>query len=263
MLNFCSLFSSSDGNCLLAQSEDTNLLIDAGVSGKKIEEALESIHIPIEKIEAILVTHEHIDHIRSLGTISKKYHIPVYANEKTWNAMPEQKKKIAEENQKLFCIENEFEIGNFKVFPFSIPHDAADPCGFNLCCNGKKLSIATDLGHIPPHIFHLLESSSFIMLESNYDKEVLRCCSYPYSLKKRIDGPNGHLSNTVAGQTVSKLIHSGLEGAMLGHLSKESNFPDLAYKTVLQELNAHHYSEKIIHLNVADRLKPSKLIHIA
>ena len=97
----------------------------------------------------------------------------------------------------------------------------------------------------------------------NYDKEVLRCCSYPYSLKKRIDGPNGHLSNTVAGQTVSKLIHSGLEGAMLGHLSKESNFPDLAYKTVLEELNSQHHSEKIIDLNVADRSKPSKLIHIA
>ena len=262
MLNFCSLFSSSDGNCLLAQSEDTNLLIDAGVSGKKIEEALESIHIPIEKIDAILVTHEHIDHIRSLGTISKKYHIPVYANEKTWNAMPDQKKKIAEENQKLFCIENEFEIGNFKIFPFSIPHDAVDPCGFNLSCNGKKLSIATDLGHIPPHIFHLLESSSFIMLESNYDKEVLRCCSYPYSLKKRIDGPNGHLSNEMAGKTISYLLKSGLSKVMLGHLSKENNFPELAYQTVVDELCNNNFDENKISISVANRHMPSNIVNI-
>ena len=190
MLNFCSLFSGSDGNCLFVQSSNTNILVDAGVSGKKIEQALNSINIPIESIDGILVTHEHIDHIRSLGTISKKFNIPVYANTKTWSAMPEQKKKILESNQKIFSAENEFEIGNFKIFPFSIPHDAIDPCGFNISCEGKKISIATDLGHISPRILELLKNSSFILLESNYDKEVLRCCSYPYSLKKRIDGPN-------------------------------------------------------------------------
>lgn len=263
MLNFCSLFSSSEGNSLFIQSENTNILVDSGVSGKKIEEALNSIDSNIHNIDAILVTHEHIDHIRSLGTLSKKFNIPVYANEKTWGVIAEQKNKISIENQKIYSAYKKFEIGDLRILPFEIPHDATDPCGFNISCGDKKMSIATDLGHIPPKVFKLLEESAFILLESNYDAEVLKCCSYPYHLKRRIDGPNGHLSNIYAGETISKLIDTGLKSVMLGHLSKESNFPDLAYRTVLDTLEANNYNENSVQLSIADRLHPSRIIKIS
>lgn len=263
MLNFCSLFSSSEGNSLFIQSENTNILVDCGVSGKKIENALHTINCGVENINAIIVTHEHIDHVRSLGLLSKKYNIPVYANEETWSAMPKQENRILTENRKLYCPYKEFEIGDLKILPFQIPHDAINPCGFNVFSGKSKLSIATDLGHISPKTFKLLQHSDFIMLESNYDTEVLKYCSYPYSLKRRIDGPNGHLSNNNAGQVISKLIDTGLKTAMLGHLSKESNFPDLAYRTILEELQLNNYNENSINLYVAGRIAPSELIRIS
>lgn len=142
------------------------------------------------------MTHEHSDHIKGLGTFSKKFHIPVYANKKTWDAMPEVKEKV--ETQNCFHIQEKFEIGDLKVLPFSIPHDAANPCGFTICYGNKKVSIATDLGHMDTSLIKNLEESSFILLEANYDANILKCSRYPYPLKQRIAGPNGHLSNEVA-----------------------------------------------------------------
>lgn len=264
MLNFCSLYSGSTGNCLFAGTNDTHLLIDAGVSLRKIEQGLESINVKPESIDGILITHEHSDHIKSIGNISKKYNIPIYSNIETWNTMSdEQKDKINSDNVKTFCIDEAFNIGNIEILPFSIPHDAANPCGFNLYNDNSKISVATDLGHITPYIFSKLEKSSFIMLESNYEPEVLKFSRYPYVLKKRIDGPNGHLSNILAGQTISKLIPLGLSSVMLGHLSKENNFPELAYRTVVEQLNKNNINQNDITLNVADRNSPSRLINIA
>ena len=132
MFNFYSLYSGSSGNCLLVQTSNTKILIDAGESAKKISSALSSIDIDPTNIDAILVTHEHSDHIKGLGTLSKKYNIPVYANSRTWDAMEEQAAKINDNNIKKFTIEENFEIGDLKVHPFKIPHDAANPCGFNI-----------------------------------------------------------------------------------------------------------------------------------
>ena len=264
MINFCSLYSSSTGNCLFAQGPETNILIDAGVSVRKIEQALASIEVKPESISGILVTHEHSDHTKGIGVFSKKYNVPVFANSKTWEAISkEQVDKISEENRKIFNIEESFNIGELKVFPFGIPHDAADPCGFNLYQDNSKISIATDLGHMTPSIFKHLEKSSFILLESNYEPEVLKFSKYPYILKKRIDGPNGHLSNIIAGKTISKLIPLGLNTAMLGHLSKENNFPELAYKTVMEELEKEKVSSSSISLSVASRTAPSTLIRVS
>lgn len=264
MLNFCSLYSSSTGNCLFAQSSNTNILIDAGVSTRKIENALAGINIPPESISGILVTHEHSDHIQSLGTISKKYNIPVFANKETWSAISiEQKSKISAENQKIFVIDDKFQIGDLSILPFSIPHDAANPCGFNIFQGNSKISIATDLGHMTPQILKSLENSSFILLESNYEPEVLKYSRYPYILKKRIDGPNGHLSNIMAGKTISHLIPTGLQSVMLGHLSKENNFPELAYKTVMEQILEKNFSENSITLNIANRVAPSPFIKVS
>lgn len=263
MFKFCSLYSGSTGNSLFIETNNTRVLVDTGESCKKIVEALSNIDISINSINAILVTHEHIDHVKGLGTISKKFNIPVYANRETWDAMPLQKDKIDSKNICTFNLKEPFEIGDLKINPFSIPHDAANPCGFNIYHNNNKISIATDLGHMNSEILNNLENSSFILLESNYDPNILKCSPYPYHLKQRISGPNGHLSNDVAGKTVSYLINTGLKQVMLGHLSKENNFPELAYKTVAENLLENNYDESSIRLSVAKRYTQTPLIDLA
>ena len=263
MFKFCSLFSGSSGNCLLVESENSKVLIDAGGSAKKIVEALSLIGVKPEDLKAIVVTHEHSDHVKSLGTLSKKFNIPVFANIETWNAMPEQKEKILTENQKTFTVNKDFEIEDLKFCPFNIPHDAANPCGFNIYHDNKKISIATDLGHITSEIMEHLAKSSFALLESNYDLNVLKCSRYPYTLKQRIAGPLGHLSNETSGKVISKLVDTGLNNVLLGHLSKENNFPELAYKTVAEEVLTGRNNESDIHIAVARRDSISKVIEIA
>ena len=262
MFNFRSLYSGSSGNCLFIQTSNTKILIDAGESSKKISNALSSINIDPNNIDAILITHEHSDHVKGLGTFSKKYDIPVYANSKTWDAMSEQSSKISDKNIKKFTIEENFEIGDLKIHPFKIPHDAANPCGFNIFYNNQKLSIATDIGHMTASIARKLEDSSFILLESNYDPQILKCSAYPYTLKQRIAGPNGHLPNIDAGKTISYLMNSGLKEVMLGHLSKENNFPELAYQTVVNELISANKDSSKIKISIADRLKASSIVNV-
>lgn len=261
MFQFCSLYSGSSGNCSFVQTNNTKILIDAGESAKKIGEALNSINVDPSSIDAILITHEHSDHIKGLGVFSKKFQIPVYANLETWNAMPKQKEKIDENNIHIFEFDK-FNIGDIEVKPFSIPHDAANPCGFNLYHDNKKMSIATDIGHMTKDVINHLTDSSFMLLEANYEPEILKCSSYPYLLKERIKGPNGHLSNSDAGKTISYLMNHGLNNVMLGHLSKENNFPELAYKTVVEELMENQVSENSLHLSVANRFEVSPIIDV-
>lgn len=186
MFKYCSLYSGSSGNSFFVQSDNTNILIDAGVSSKKIVSALSEFNIDINNIDAILVTHEHSDHTKSLATLSNKYNIPVYANKKTWNALSNVSEKIAEKNRKFFTVTQNFNIGDFEIFAFPIPHDAADPCGFNIFYENKKITVATDIGHISPELLEHLKNSVSILLESNYDPEILKYSSYPYLLKRRI-----------------------------------------------------------------------------
>lgn len=262
MLNFCSLYSGSSGNSLFIETENSKLLVDAGVSCKKIENALQDINIDPSSIDGILVTHEHTDHIQGLGTLSKKFDLPVFVNQKTLDAMPKQKDKLLSKNIKIFNVNENFEIGDLKIHPFSIPHDAVNPCGFNIYKGNKKISIATDIGHMTNDVLKNLEESLFIMLESNYDPEVLKSSPYPFVLKSRIASPMGHLPNEMAGKTISHLLKSGLKKAMLGHLSKESNFPELAYQTVIDELISNNYDENSLSLSVASRDSHSKLIKL-
>ena len=262
MLKFCSLYSGSSGNCLFVKTNHTKILVDCGTSCKKICEGLASINSNIEDIDAILITHEHSDHVQSLGMISKKFDIPVYANIETWNAMKNQKEKISENNINYFKNDEDFILNDLTIHPFSTPHDAANPCGFNIHNGKRKLSIATDLGHMNNHIFQNLEQSSFILLESNYEPEVLKVSRYPFQLKRRITGPHGHLSNEDAGKTISKLMQKGLKEVILGHLSKETNHPALAYKSVVDELMNANSDVNEIKISVASRNEPGKIITI-
>ena len=250
------------GNCLYVESENTKLLIDAGVSLKKIETGLKTLNVSPSSLDGILVTHEHSDHIQSLGNLSKKFNLPVYANSETFDAMPKQTDKISTENINKFKIAEKFQIKDIEINPFSIPHDAANPCGFNITNSSDKISIATDIGHMTNTILKKLEDSKFILLESNYDSEVLKYSKYPYLLKQRIAGPNGHLSNEVASKVINYLLQGKLKIAMLGHLSKESNFPELAYQTVVDEILSSGTDISKLTLSVASRDKVGNLIHI-
>ena len=262
MLKFTSLYSGSSGNCLFVETENTKILIDAGVSLKKIEKGLENFDVMPSNLDAVIVTHEHTDHIQSLGNLSKKFDIPVFATSKTFDAMPKQTEKITEKNKNNINIDEKFSIGDIEILPFKIPHDAADPCGFTLFSNNKKISIATDVGHMTNDILKHIDGSEFILLEANYDSNVLKYTKYPFKLKERIAGPTGHLSNKTAGQTINYLINSGLKKAVLGHLSKESNFPELAYQTVVDEILSNGTNIDNFNLSVASRDCPGKLIKI-
>lgn len=173
--------------------------------------------------------------------------------------MPQVSEKVSSENHRLFSIGTFFELNGLKIFPFQTPHDAADPCGFNIFGDGKKISIATDLGSINSSVFNYLKDSNCILLESNYDPNVLQCSHYPYYLKQRISSSTGHLSNSLAGKTISKLIDSGLEKALLIHLSKENNFPELAMQTVLDEIK----TDTNFPIYVAPRDKPSDFFEVS
>lgn len=248
MINFCNLYSGSSGNCTYISTENTKILVDAGVSCSKIVKALEEINETPDDIDAIIITHEHTDHTKGLQIICKKFHIPVYANEKTWNMLDIL--NIPDTCKFVFDTNIDFSIGDFKIHPFSIPHDAADPCGFSLYSGDKKITITTDIGHMTDGILHQMENSDILLLEANYDEETLKCGPYPYQLKKRILSENGHLSNEMAGKAIAYLSKNNVSNIVLGHLSKENNFPELAYQTVFNELKSNG---NICNLSVASR----------
>ena len=260
MFRFCNLYSGSSGNCSFIESNNTKLLIDCGNSCKKISEALTSIGSNLSEIDAILLTHEHSDHVKGLQVTCKKYNIPIYASEGTFSRI---KQDIPDQSKKIFNTNEGFEIKDLRILPFSIPHDAADPCGFNIIHNNSKVSIATDIGHITNSIINNIEGSSFMLLESNYEPEMLMCSKYPYSLKRRILGPNGHLSNEDASTAINSLIKAGVNDIMLGHLSRENNFPELAYKTVMESIISNKINANKLSLKVASRTMPDDLINIS
>lgn len=259
MFKFCNLYSGSSGNCSFVETENTKILVDMGVSNKKLEDGLKQINVDIKDIDAIILTHEHSDHVKGLPVTTNKYHIPVYANRKTFEYM---KQDLPDFDKNFFVTGENFDIGDLKIHPFSIPHDAADPCGFTISHKKKKISIATDIGHIENSVIDNLVGNNFVLIEANYETEMLKSSRYPYLLKRRILGPDGHLSNEDASYAISTLCENGVNNIMLGHLSKENNFPELAYQTVMNEIMYKINDEKFS-LAVADRDTPNKIIKIA
>ncbi len=236
MIKFCSLFSGSSGNALFIGTERAKLLIDAGLSGKRIMEALCSIGENPAELSAILITHEHVDHVRGAGIVSRKQDVPIYANEATWRAMERDLGPVKLENRVAFCTGKEFEIGDICVKPFAIPHDAAEPVGYNFFVQGKRITTATDIGHMNNELLSHMEGNDLLLLESNHDVEMLKVGPYPWPLKKRIMGDHGHLSNEMAAKVIAYLAEKGGKRFVLGHLSHENNFPELAFQTTFNAL---------------------------
>jgi phosphoribosyl 1,2-cyclic phosphodiesterase len=236
MIKFCSLYSGSSGNSIFVASGSTRLLVDAGLSAKKIIEALCSIGEKPSDLSAILISHEHSDHIKGAGIVSRKFNLPIYASEGTWRGMEQLIGPVLECNKVIFSSYKPFLIGDIEVTPFSIPHDANEPVGYSFCVAGRKVTVATDIGHINLELLSCLADSDLLLLESNHDVEMLKVGPYPWHLKKRIAGSHGHLSNDAAGEVVAYMAERGTKHFLLGHLSKENNFPELAYQTVCNAL---------------------------
>ena len=237
---FCPLYSGSSGNALYCQYGETRLLIDAGKSGKCIEDALASIGADIRTLSGVLITHEHSDHILGAGVMARKYHLPIYATRETWWAMKDKIGKIPPDTMREIEAGREFWLGDIGVAPFSIPHDAADPVGFRLWGGNLSISTATDLGHFSADVYRRIAGSDLVLLESNHDPDMLRANpKYAPALKKRILGDYGHLSNEACASALLKLIAGGTGTVILGHLSGENNTPGLARrvseKTLAQE----------------------------
>ena len=260
-MKFCSLYSGSEGNCQFIRENNTKILIDAGLSGKKIQDAIKYIDESPENIKGILVTHEHADHIQGVGVLSRRYNIPIYANEKTWQAMEAQLGKIASEN--IMVFDSPFEIDDLHIEPFNISHDSVAPVGFKVFNNSKKITVLTDTGCVTEEIKSNLLNSDLILIEANHDEDMVMIGSYTWPLKQRILSDVGHMSNTLSGNVLTEILSKGTEAVLLGHLSKENNFIELAYKTVENILLENKIPlNNGISLDMTYRDKPSKVFNV-
>ena len=233
---FCSFASGSSGNCYFIKSDETTLLVDAGISGKKIFQGLADTGTPLEEVSGILITHEHIDHVKSLPIVTKKLpNILAYANQSTWDNV---QRPVSPERQRTFCTGEDFAISDIVVRSFPIPHDAAEPVGFSFYHGGRQISIVTDVGYITEEIFDEIIDADLLLLEANHEEEILLMGRYPYPLKRRILGEKGHLSNVSAGECLCELVETKQKTrrVLLGHLSRENNDPSVAMLAVKNTL---------------------------
>lgn len=231
-IKFCSLSSGSSGNCQYIETEKARILVDGGFSGKRTEELLSSIGVEPKSLDGILVTHEHIDHVKGVGVLSRRYDLPIYANSNTWLGMEKLVGKIQEKNIKVFTSEEYLDIKDITVYPINISHDALEPVGYIFFYNKVKISIITDTGWVNDNMKAKIKGSNLYLMESNHDINMLKEGSYPWPLKQRILSVKGHLSNDDAGRVLGEVLTGKEEIILLGHLSQDNNTPDLAHKTV-------------------------------
>jgi phosphoribosyl 1,2-cyclic phosphodiesterase len=252
---FCPLASGSKGNCIYVGTEQTKLLIDLGISYKYLLKQLGAINVDMGEIDAILITHEHSDHIQGLARAISVHNIPVLANHETAKGIVEQlgiKPKF-----KIFSTGDPFDFGDFQISPFSIPHDTLDPVAFTLETGNYKLGFCTDLGFAPPQVHRRLQGCDYLYLEANHQPERVHACARPPIYKERVLSRNGHLSNSDCGRLLKSVHHPGLKHVHLAHLSSECNTPETAMSEVRAVLEEHGIHVEVC---VAPQDKISKAI---
>jgi len=259
VIRFCTIVSGSSGNCAYAGLLGEHLIIDAGISGKRLAEGLSQLNIP--KPSAILLTHEHSDHIAGAGVVARRFGIPIYATPLTWRYFLRHKRlgPLNEEQVKHITPGKPVMIGQAKVTAFDVPHDASQPVGYTFEAAGVKIAYATDLGKATDTVTEHLRGAQVLLIESNHDLEMLKNGRYHPMLKERVAGARGHLSNVDAGQLIVAVAWDGLKHVILGHLSEENNRPMLAYDTVGRILDAHDVR---VQLAVADRHYLGEVVEI-
>lgn len=265
--NYMELFSissGSNGNCICAGNDDSHVLIDAGISGKKIEAGMNQKNLTTSDADGVLITHEHIDHIAGLGVIMRRYGLPVYATQATIDAMVNDG-RLGKIDMTLFHpvkAEEDFTIGSLEIHPMHISHDAADPVAYIIkdSDTGKKAGVVTDLGYYDDRIIHELQGLSALLLEANHDVRMLEAGPYPYQLKRRIMSDRGHLSNETSGQLLGQLLNDNICHIFLGHLSEQNNYARLALETVVSEVTMgdNPYKGTDFNITIASRYEPSE-----
>lgn len=262
MLELCSIASGSSGNCICVGTNQTHVLIDAGISGKRIETGLHELDLKADELKGILITHEHIDHVGGLGVLARRYGIPIYATKGTIDGI-KQMKSVGHIEDALFHVikpEQEFIIEDMMFHPISISHDAADPVAYRFTNGKQNFAVMTDLGCYDEHIVKSLQGLDVLLLEANHDIRMLQVGPYPYPLKQRILGDKGHLSNESSGQLLGEILHDNFGTVMLGHLSKENNYEELAYETVRLEVtmgdNPYHADDFPLYVAKRDEISP-------
>jgi len=264
-ISFCSFASGSSGNCYMVRTDKTTLLIDVGITGKRVLAGLSENSVDPESIDGILITHEHIDHVRSLRMIGKKAsNAEVFASAGTLNMISD---KVPLERTHPLPEEGGFLIGDIEVNPFPLSHDAADPRGYSFRYEGRQLTIVTDTGYISEEIFDKIRDANMLVLEANHEVNILRMGPYPYSLQQRILGDEGHLSNETAGKCICRMLKEregdDVPKVELAHLSKENNSPEQAYLTIRNILfDDDLYIDRDVELNVIARDEISPLIEV-
>ncbi len=259
---FCSFASGSSGNCYMVKSDETVLLIDVGISGKKIIEGLTSQNLSVEQVKGILITHEHTDHVKSLKMMSKKASAArIYSSAGTLAQIMD---KVEGDRARAIGASERFAVGDISVTAFRLSHDAAEPVGFSLTHEGRQVTIVTDTGCISEEMFRHMVKADLLVLEANHEVNILKMGSYPYHLKRRILGEEGHLSNETAGECLCRILKmrqcqshgetSELPSVLLAHLSRENNTPSQAYLTIRNILfEEDFYIDKDLKLEVAPR----------
>lgn len=262
-LHFSVLASGSTGNAFYIATEKAKLLVDAGFSGKQMEQLMESVNLDPKELDGLLVTHEHSDHIKGLGILARRYNLPIYANEKTWKAMEGLIGAIPLEQKFIF------EMGSIKTFAdidvesFGVSHDAAEPMFYVFHSQGKKVTLATDLGYVSDRIKGTIRNSDAFIFEANHDVEMLRMGHYPWNVKRRILSDVGHVSNEDAGLALADCIGDQTKRIYLAHLSKDNNIKDLARMAVSQTLQEKGFAVgDDFKLYDTDPKVPTKLVYV-
>jgi len=259
-MKICTLASGSSGNATYVEGDGSSVLVDAGLSGKAIVGFLETVGVDPLNLSSILVTHEHVDHIRGVGVLSRRLNLQVYATEQTWDAMTPAIGEIAPKNRCVLEPGQDLELEGLQVEHFDTSHDAADSVGFCFHSNSCKVGLVTDTGYLTTSARKHVEGSDLLLFEANHDVMMLKTGRYPWSLKKRISSDRGHLSNIAAGHCLASLISGKTRGVILAHLSQENNLPDLAYSTVSRVLEETGLSPgRDLTLEVAPRCIPGSL----
>jgi phosphoribosyl 1,2-cyclic phosphodiesterase len=258
-IRFCVLGSGSKGNATYVTSGKTSILIDAGMSGIELQRRLSAIGVDLSEINAILVTHEHNDHVHGVGILSRRIKIPVYANPATFSAASRTVRKLFSYSE--FETGVSFSIRNLEIHPFAISHDAQDPVGFRISDGRVSFGYCTDTGKVSQLIRHRLASCKGLVLESNHDIEMLQNGTYPPYLKQRIRSSQGHLDNEVASSFLKELLHEKLEHVVLAHLSEENNDPGIAYDAAMAALGNNSYCKEMdLRISVAEQNCVGELI---
>lgn len=242
MLKFLSIGSGSSGNCYYLATANDAMLIDSGVGIRTLKKFLHEYGLSLSSVKRILITHDHADHIKSVGVLSAEYDIPVYATREVHGGIERNycvPRKVPSENCRFIEKDARVKLGDFFITPFAVPHDSAGNVGYRIEAEGVTFCLMTDVGHITEDMQRYIGESNYLVLEANYDKEMLWDGSYPQHLKVRIDGPTGHLSNRDCAEAIANYATSELRHVWLCHLSEENNHPVLALKTVEQVLRSY------------------------